>query len=71
MNTRVLLGTVGLAGATIFLGQMSVDAGSKSDAGITNGETHEIARGIEIGPDVIVGSLQSTRHWATSGGESS
>jgi hypothetical protein len=64
MHTRVLLGVAGLAGVTIALGQF-VDAGSDSPAGVLAPGGDEVQFAGVIGPDVIVGDIQGTRHWAT------
>ena len=68
MNSRVVVGAVALAGGTIFLGQMSVDAfpgAGKSTLGVDAPAGGGVQNAGQIGPDVITGDLPATRHWAT------
>jgi len=75
MKSPILLGVAGLSGAVIILGQMNVGATpgqgvSDRQASVGNA-SGTIAEPDGGSPDVIVGSLPSTVHWATNGTESS
>ncbi len=77
MHTRAFIGAGVLAGVTIVIGQMSVDAvpdtttdtdmffGDAAPTGESSGDCQWQDPPSE-GPDVIPGDLQSTRWWATN-----